>query len=192
MNIKIKPTDWAFLIVITCLISGCSIVSGLKHFVPPEGSNLGIEFDYPKNWEWVYRSESSSIYANEPQKPLYTPGQKPSSSLGGIIDLLVYIGANQESQEKQIKFWLDATEAIGGEILEDKMIEIDGVSSRWISRRIPERPRFNLDFEQYSIAVFAYENHNLYFLTLSIPFERREGEFVRDFNKMISTIEFVP
>jgi hypothetical protein len=192
MNKKIIPTHWALLIVIVCLISGCNIILGLKHYVPPEGSNLGIEFDYPKKWEWVYRSDSSSTYVFEPDKPLYTPGEKPSLSMAGIIDIIVHMGATPASEEEDIKGWLDATKAMEAEILEDKTIVIDGVSARWISRRIPEDPRFNRDFEQYSIVVFIYENHNLYHLNLSTPFERREDEFVKDFNRMISTIEFVP
>ena len=192
MKIKTSPTNWALIIMITCLLYGCNFVLGLNHYVPPEGSNLGIEFDYPRNWEWVYQPGSSRIYVFEPDKPLYTPGMNPTSSLAGLIAIDVDIGANPESLEEQIRFWLDATEAIGEEILEDKMIVIDGISSRWISSRVPERPRSNPDFELYSIVVFVYENHNLYVLTLTIPFEEREGEFASDFNKIISTLEFMP
>jgi hypothetical protein len=192
MNKKIIPTLWAFLIVLACLLNGCNTVLGLKHFVPPEGSNLGIEFDYPKKWEWVYRSDSSSTYVLEPDKPPYFYSKNPNSSTAGMIDIGVEVGVSPERQEERIKSWRDTTEAVGDEILEDKIIVIDGVSARWISLRIPESPNLNPDFEIYSIAVFVYENHNLYDLYLYIPSERRDGEFVRDFNRMISTIKFVP
>jgi hypothetical protein len=192
MNIKINPTYWAILIMIACLLNGCNIFLGLKHYVPPEGSNLGIEFDYPKKWEWVYRPETSSTYVFEPDKPLYTPGKEPTSSVAGMIDIDVDIGVSPESEEEDIKGWLDATEAMEAEILEDKTIVINGVPARWISRRIPERPNLNQDFDLYTIDVFVYENHNSYSLILETSFEEREGEFVRDFIKMISTIEFVP
>jgi hypothetical protein len=192
MNIKTNPTHWVFLIVIICLISGCNIVLGLKHYVPPEGSNLEIEFDYPKNWEWVYQPESSMIYAFEPGKPQYTFGDIPTSADAGKIDISVDIYASAEIMEERIKSWREATKAIGGEVMEDKAIMIDGVSARWISRRIPARPIYNPDYDVYSIVVFVYENYILYDLYLETSFEERDGEFVRDFNRMISTIEFVP
>ena len=192
MNIKINPPLWALLIIITCLISGCNIVPGLKHYVPPEGSNLGIEFDYPRNWKWVYRSKPLSIDLFEPDKPVYISGETPASSDAGVISIGVEVGISPERQDERIKSWLEATDSMEAEVLEDKMIEIDGVSARWMTSRIPERSEANPDFELYTIAVFVYENHNLYDLILEIPFERREGEFVHDFTKMISTIEFVP
>ena len=192
MNIKINPAHWALLIMITCLLSACNIVWGLKHYVPPEGSNLGIEFDYPKKWEWVYQPESSMIYAFEPGKPQYTFGDIPTSADAGKIDIRVGIYASVEIMEERIKSWREATEAIGGEVLEDKAIMIDSVSARWISRRIPARPKYNPDYDVYSIVVIMYENHILYDLYLETSFEERDGEFVKDFTKMISTIEFVP
>jgi hypothetical protein len=191
MNIKINLKDWVFLIVIICLLSGCNIVLGLKHYVPPEGSNLRIEFDYPKKWEWVDQPQASRIYVFEPDRQLYYPGQKDSPSLAGVIAINIDSGASPESQEELIHEWQDSAKAIGEEILEDKTIVIDGVPARWISSRVPERLNLNQDFELYSVVVFVYENHNLYDLILEIPMERQEGEFVRDFNRMISTIEFV-
>ena len=185
---------WIWLQVITILwiFGGCRGLSEHKHFIPPEDSNLALEFDYPKEWEWIYKSESSSIRVYDPAYPPVTINSNNEFPRSGLIRLSVINNSNPESMNELISWYVDATQAIGGELVDDKLIDVDGVSARWLTRRIPERRELGQDFEILGNIVFFFTQGKTYEISISVPYDDRDSDFMKGFEYMISSIRFIP
>ena len=194
MNLRrmIKKLYYLQSTILICLISGCNIESGLIHYLPPEDSVISIEFDYPEEWEWVSEREVSVMRAYDPQYPLEDLDDTTNFPYFGMIVLHVQNNAKPEIMGEYAQSYIDATQFIGGEMLVDKKIEIDGTLAGWLERRVPANPDISRDYEVFYISIFCYENGDFYTMHLSVPFEERDGEFARGFQRMISSIEFIP
>jgi hypothetical protein len=177
--------------ILICLIGGCNQVSEIRHYSPPDGSDFRIEFDYPEEWEWIYESEVSVMRAYDPRYPPVDPVSTATFPYLGMLVLHVQNDPNAQIMQERIQSYIEATEAIGGELLVDKIIEIDRTPARWLERRMPERPEMSRDYEVYYLSIFCYVNGDLYTMHLSVPFEERDGEFARGFTRMVSSIEFI-
>lgn len=192
----LKLLLWPGILVI-CLMGDYRAINGLKHFVLDEGWEIGIEFDYPEAWEWKweYWRYAAIIKAYDPAYPPIRRNpliKGPVFQRHGSISLLVRFNSSPETMIERIDSYLVATEAIGAEILEDKTVDIDGVSARWLTRWGPEDPALSQDFELYDNAIYFYAQGNVYVIHLGAPYDNRDSDFVKGFEDMIASIRFVP
>jgi hypothetical protein len=159
--------------------------------MPPEDGDFRIEFDYPEKWEWESDKEVSIMRAYDPRYPLEDIDTNNFPYFGMIV-LHVQNNASSEMLEEYAQSYMTATQSLGGEMLVDKNIEIDGTLARWLERRLPANSDISRDYDAFYISIICYENGDLYTMHISVPLEEHDGEFVKDFNRMISSIEFLP
>lgn len=189
---------WLFwpVILVICLIGDYRAINGLTHFVPDKGWELiGIEFDYPKEWVWIHKSESTFIYTYDPEYPpirrdIWIKG--PVVQRTGMISIHVRVSRSPETMSELIDSYLEATERIGAQILEDKVVDIDGVSARWLTRWGPDDPCLSEDFDTYDIYVVFYAKSIVYSIYMITPYDDRDNDFVKGFEDMIASIRFTP
>ncbi len=91
---------------------------------------------------------------------------------------------------------LKSIEEHKGKLLDDKVINIDGFSTRWLSNELPPQVYddnvANAGVSTVGITILFAANHDMYWFTLSMPIKEKGGEFEQEFQTMIQGMVYIP
>lgn len=185
---------FAVVVFVLITVGACQTKTpALVEFQPEEGSLLKITFSYPPNWSWEKNINSDKAYeaieALDPY-PASDPGTGDSLRLV-YLDVAV-VSSPQVKMKESIDLHLEGIDVLDRlELLEDRTVQIDGYSARWltIKNNYEDRSPNNIFFEEY---IYLLVGDRYYTFILYIPEDERNGQFHVEFNAMIESIKILP
>ena len=155
-----------------------------SRYTPNHGSFFKIAYDYPSNWDQNYQALPE--YDSEEWNFWIAAAGDVTES----IALSVY---EYNSDKDVIKRYIN-TIIQNGEILDDRVINIDGYSARCIvSSEPPEYRLEGLDADNhYGIRIFMKIDKQLYDFLVFVPESEKQRDFVQVFWHMVESMKYMP
>ncbi len=162
-------------------------------YTPGKNSVFRFEFTYPSYWSTD--NKNGTLYGDVYQFFFFK--EHPKQGVLSSTGISLVLSKNEaDNLESRIDDLLKGIEDRNGKVVEDKVINIDGISARWLSVELPPQVYndnvANAGEPTAGINILLASNHDLYRFTLILPVYEKGSEFEQEFQAMIQGMKYIP
>jgi len=181
MRPDMKSANKSFFIttlIFFILLGSCrSSTSTLILYEPSEDSPFKITFSYPIAWQWdvlSYDLMTANIYPDSRQSNIWL-----------YVNVNIAASPKVAMSDRMNLFLSTKTTVSQFEILEDKLVRIDGRDARWFITRATDEHYISED-------IFVLCEDRFYMIGIRYPENESNPQFYEEFQSMVESIKFLP